>query len=259
MRRYAAAGIVWCEIGNEPNLDRREWHVSHHGKLSWQDPFYPRAIVSNWIQDAEKALAAGVRPGFYALAPTDWAEHRPHPQLSSVMFYRRMFEHVASDPQMLVRFRRLFEPGKAWLAVHVSPYEKPPDFDPFPSNEAPYDMCLRGYEVPLHYLRELLDITDVVVISTEGGVFTKDSTSMTGHTRLASHQEHAQRTVEMFDWLQKRSSLQAMCPWLICNVYESIGHSDPSWAHDAWYDGRPPDLRPKPVVQAIKDNKPILI
>jgi hypothetical protein len=257
MKRYAAQGIRWCEIGNEPNLDRAEWHSDHHGKVSWQNPFYPRTIVENWMQDAERAVAAGARPGFYALAPTDWGTGRPHPQLSSVMFYRRMFEHVAVHPQLRARFRRLFEPGKAWLAVHVSTYEWPPDFNPFPPHEPPYDMCLRGYEVPLRYIRQLLlgDI-HITVMSTEGGVFTKDSTSMSGHQRLTSHHDHAQRTVEMFDWLHKHSPLQAMCPWLISNVFQAVGHSDPAWAHDGWYDGGPPDFAPKPVVGALKRTKP---
>lgn len=255
MKRYAAEGIVWCEIGNEPNLDHAEWHQDHHGKLSFQDPFYPRTIVENWIGDAEKAVAAGARPGFYAFAPTDWKGGQ-HPTLSSVMFYRRVFEHVAASPNLLQRFRRLFEPGKAWLAVHVSTYEFPVDFDPFPPGRPPWDMCLRGYEIPLRYMRELLGITDVIVLSTEGGVFCKDSTSMTGHERLKSHEEHAQRTVEMFDWLQKHSPLQAMCPWLICNVREAIGHSDQAWARDGWYDSAGPGFGPKPVVGAIKRTRP---
>jgi hypothetical protein len=256
MRRYAAEGIVWCEIGNEPNLDRAEWHATHHGKESWQNPFYPRTIVENWIKDAERAITAGARPGFYALAPTDWGTGRPHPTLSSVMFYRRMFEHVAANSDLRARFRRLFEPGKAWLAVHVSTYEWPPDFNPFPPNEPPYDMCLRGYEVPLRYLQELLGITDPVVMSTEGGVFCKDSTSMSGHKRLENHEEHAQRSVEMFDWIQQRSPLQAMCPWLISNSLQAIGHSDAAWAQDGWYDGTSPGAGAKPVVAAIKRTRP---
>jgi hypothetical protein len=257
MRRYAAAGIVWCELGNEPNLDQAEWNQLHHGKVSWQNPFYPRIIVENWVQDAEEAVAAGARPGFYALAPTDWGSGRPHPRLSSVMFYRRMFEHVAVHSDLRTRFRRLFGPGRAWLAVHVSTYEWPTDFDPFPSHEPPYDMCLRGYEVPLRYIRELLlgDV-HVTVMSTEGGVFTKDSTSMSGHKRLNSHADHAQWTVNMFDWLQRHSPLQAMCPWLISNVHAAIGHHDAAWAHDGWYDGSSPDFSPKPVVQAMKNIRP---
>lgn len=79
---------------------------------------------------------------------------------------------------------------------------------------------------------------------------------MTGHERLKSHEEHAQRTVEMFDWLQKHSPLQAMCPWLICNVREAIGHSDQAWARDGWYDSAGPGFGPKPVVGAIKRTRP---
>jgi hypothetical protein len=255
MKRYASQGIVWCEIGNEPNLDHAEWHSSHHDKLDFNNPFYPRTIVENWIKDAEKAVAAGARPGFYAFAPTDWGGNR-HPRLSSVMFYQRAFEHVAAHPSLLERFRRLFEPGKAWLSVHVSTYEFAVDFDPFPPGKPAWDMCLRGYEIPLRYMREILGLSEVIVMSTEGGVFCKDSTSMGGHTRLQSHQEHAQRTVAMFDWLQHQSPLQAMCPWLICNVYEAIGHSDNAWRHDGWFDGAGAGFNPKPVVQAMKDSRP---
>jgi hypothetical protein len=257
MKRYAADAILWCEIGNEPNVDQIEWHSDHQGKVSWQNATYPRLIVENWIADAERAVAAGARPGFYAFAPTDWGPDRPHPQLSSVMFYERMFEHVAANPDLQERFCRLFEPGKAWLAVHVSPYELPFDFDPFPVKELPYDMCLRGYEVPLHYMRELvLGDIPITVMSTEGGVFSRDSASMAGHARLQSHQQHAQRTVEMFDWIQKYSPLLAMCPWLISNVYQAIGHSDPAWVNDGWYQGGPPGFGARPVVQAMKSAKP---
>ncbi len=118
-------------------------------------------------------------------------------------------------------------------------------------------MCLRGYEVPLRYLRELVlgDVL-VTVLSTEGGVFTKDSPSVKEHSPPKSHEEHARQTVEMFDWVQEHSPLRAMCPWLISNTYHAIGHHDPAWAHDGWYDGGPPEFSPKPVVRAMKDTKP---
>jgi hypothetical protein len=256
MKRYAAEGIVWCEIGNEPNLDHAEWHSAHHGKLNFNNPFYPRTIAENWINDAEKAVAMGARPGFYAFAPTDWNGGQ-HPSLSSVLFYQRVFEHIAANAGLKDRFRRLFEPGKAWLSVHVSTYEFAIDFDPFPPGKPPHDMCLRGYEAPLRMLRDLLGLEDVWVMSTEGGVFCKDSSSMGGHVRLGSHQEHAERTVAMFDWLQKHSPLRAMCPWLICNVFPAIGHSDGAWANDGWFDGASPPFGPKPVVQAMKNTKPV--
>ena len=257
MKRYATEGIVWCEVGNEPNVDRGEWHSDHHGKLSWQNPFYPRTIVENWIKDAERAVATGARPAFYAFAPTDWGPGRPHAQLSSVMFYQHIFESVAADFDLQRRFQRLFEPGKAWLAVHAATFGLPYDFDPFPANEPPYDMCLRGYEIPLRYMRELLlGDTHVAVMSTEGGVFAKGSGSIAGHRRLHSHVQHAQRTVGMFHWIQQNSPLQAMCPWLISNVYEAIGHTDENWSQDGWYDGGPPDFGPTPVVQAMKNSKP---
>jgi hypothetical protein len=61
----------------------------------------------------------------------------------------------------------------------------------------------------------------------------------------------------MFDWIQEHSPLWAMCPWLISNVREAIGHSDPAWGMDGWYDGGPPSFHPKPVVQAMKETWPV--
>ena len=255
MKRYVnAAGVFYCEIGNEPNLDY-EWHSEHQAKMSWQDAYYPKAIVERWISDAEKVVKVGARPGFYAIAPTDW-KGGVHPKNSSVMFYKRMFEHVAGHAGLKARFRSLFEPGKAWLTVHVSTYEYPVDFEPFPSGRPPWDMCLRGYEIPLRYLSEILGINNPLVLSTEGGVFCKDSSSMGGHERLSSHEEHAQRTVEMFDFIQNKSPLRAMCPWLICNVHPAINHSFAQWNDDGWYDGHSPNFGPKPVVGAMKQSKP---
>jgi len=49
-----------------------------------------------------------------------------------------------------------------------------------------------------------------------------------------------------------------MCPWLISNVFQTIGHGDPAWAHDGWYDGTGSDFGPKPVVQAMKNTKPAI-
>jgi hypothetical protein len=60
----------------------------------------------------------------------------------------------------------------------------------------------------------------------------------------------------MFDWLQRQSPLQAMCPWLISNVHAAIGHTYPQWDHDGWYDGAGADFGPKPVVAAMKNSRP---
>ena len=233
MKRYADQGIVYAEIGNEPNLPV-EWGESYANELTWQHSYFPNLLARLWLLDAEKTLATGMRPGFYALAPTDWGPHRPHPRLSSVQFYNRIMKVVRTYGDLRAGYQAAFERG-AWLAVHVSPYEFDFNLSPFPPEEYPWDMCLRGYEVPINEFG-FSGITDFEILSTEGGVFCMDSGSMGGHVRLPSHQAHAERTVDMFEWLADNAPIKfmGMTPWLICND-ERIGHHDGAWDGDAWY------------------------
>ena len=248
MKRYADIGIVYAEIGNEPNLPV-EWQADHVNTLSWNDPFYPDLLARVWLLDANKTLATGMRPGFYAFAPTDWGPHRPHPRLSSVQFYNRILKVVRTYGHLQAGYRAAFERG-AWLAVHISPYEFKFDFDPYPDGGLPWDMCLRGYEIPIDEFR-FSGFEDFEILSTEGGVFCMDSGSMGGHVRLPSHRAHAERTLDMFEWLADNAPIKfmGMTPWLICND-DRIGHHDTAWEGDAWY--RPE--RTLPVVGYMKGS-----
>lgn len=232
MRAYATEGILYAELGNEPNLPV-EWQTSYLGKLSWHEPNIARILAETWVKDAIKTAEAGMRPGFYAMAPTDWGAYRPHPMFSSVMFYDKVFGMINSIPGLKDQFLRLFKEQGAWLAVHSSTYEHRPNYNPW--QDPPYDMCLRGYEIPIRMLSQILGLRGVKVMSTEGGVFCMDSQSMAGHQRLSSHEEHGIKTVEMFDWLQKDGTLSAMTPWLLCNEGQYIGHYDQAWSGDGWY------------------------
>jgi hypothetical protein len=220
MKRYAERGITLVEIGNEPNLDN-EWEEEHSGYLTWQSSSgYIADLVHIWIMDAIRTAIAGMRPALYAMAPTDWGVGRPHPRLSSVMFYNRFFQGVVDDEDA-DHFIDLFEDHGAWMAVHSSPYEFPFEFDPWQEPGRPWDMCLRGYEIPARAIKNWLGL-EPEIISTESGVFCFDSDSMFGHERLVDHFEHATETVNMFAWLQDNSPLEAMCPWLLCNVNEYV-------------------------------------
>ncbi|MFQ5409616.1 MAG: hypothetical protein ACE5FI_14500, partial [Anaerolineales bacterium] len=246
MEAYAREGVVWAEIGNEPNLTW-EWSGPWRDRLAFQNRQVIRIINENWLNEAEEALRRGVRPAYPALAPTDW-RHNAHPQLSSVQFYNKSFEFLARNHRH--RTRELFRRG-AWLAVHIATYDVPVGFDPFAQGGAAWDMCLRGYEVPLRALQHFLGIRDPVIMSTEGGVFTPESTSMRNHPRLPNDDAHADQMVEMFDFIETQTPLQAMMPWCIA-VDERIGHKPPEYINDGWYVERGGRLVRRPVIARLK-------
>lgn len=250
MRRYANAGIVWAEIGNEPNLDH-EWQQSWWGRVDFNNPEVIRLLAEGWVRDAQRALQAGVRPAFYAMGPTDW-RGGVHPTLSSVYFTSRLALYLAER-------RRdetidIFQRG-GWFAVHAATYEQPDDFDPFRPDGTIWDITLRGYEIVIKCFRDAfgpaLDVDRIPIMSTEGGVFTPESTSMAGHIRLNSDAEHAERVVSMFRWLERNSPLQAMCPW--CLSADGFGGPfDPRFNGDGWFTRANGGLRERPVVDAMR-------
>ena len=250
MRQYADAGITWAEIGNEPNLDY-EWQEGFNGRVDYHDPEVIRLLADGWVKDAQRAIAAGVRPAFYAFGPTDW-RGGVHPKLSSVNFTSRIASYLAE--QHRDEAIGIFRQG-GWFAVHCATYEQPDDFDPFRSDNTIWDMTLRGYEVVRKCFRDAfgaaLDVDKIPIMSTEGGVFTPDSTSMAGHTRLNTEEEHTQRVVNMFRWLEGHSPLQAMCPW--CLSAEGFGGPfDARYQNDGWFRTVAGALQPRPVIDALR-------
>lgn len=250
MRRYADAGIVWAEIGNEPNLDH-EWQQSWWGRVDFNNPEVIRLLAEGWVRDAQRALQAGVRPAFYAMGPTDW-RGGVHPTLSSVYFTSRIALYLAERrrDETIDIFRR-----GGWFAVHAATYEQPDDFDPFRPDGTIWDITLRGYEIVIKCFRDAfgpsLDVDYIPIMSTEGGVFTPESTSMAGHIRLNSEAEHAERVVSMFRWLERHSPLQAMCPW--CLSADGFGGPfDPRFNADGWFTRANGKLRERPVVDAMR-------
>ena len=257
MEHYAAEGIVWAEIGNEPNLDlewKSDWHNPQDGppKMHFNSPEVIRSIAETWVTDAQKTISAGAKPAFYAFAPTDWGDGGFHPVCSSVFFTRKVTSYLAEH--LRNETIGIFQRG-GWIAVHAATYEKPVDFDPFIPGRPVWDMTLRSYEVVLRAFRDSfgtdLDVGSIVVISTEGGVFTPKSKSYGDHPAVSDDAEHAQRVVEMFKWLELHSPLQAMCPWCI-SVGGLIGHFDSRFEHDGWIEEVNGELRPRPVVEALR-------
>jgi hypothetical protein len=237
MALFAQAGIMWAEIGNEPNLEiewKSQWH-SRNGvtPMRHTNPEAVSRVAQTWVRDAQRAMAAGVKPAFYAFAPTDWRGNA-HPLYSSVFYTRKVVQYLATHhrAETIDIFRR-----GGWIAVHAATYEQPANFDIHRPDGSVWDMTLRSYEVVLEAFSSAfgsaLDLNQIPVMSTEGGVFTPDSTSMSGHDRLHSDEEHAQRVVEMFRWSERHSPLQAICPWCL-SVGGIMGHFDERFRFDGW-------------------------
>ncbi|MBI5291083.1 MAG: hypothetical protein HY872_04300 [Chloroflexi bacterium] len=253
MNAYVKEGIKWAEMGNEPNLPW-EWQVSE-SFVNWNNADCIRAICEVWLADAEEALRRGARPAWYPFAPTDW-QGGTHGTVSGPKFQELCWKYIGTHARD--RARAIFKNG-GWMAVHVAVYEFPLDHDPFKhgvGGGAPWDMCLRGYEIPVRYIQNNIGLTggvDFPIMSTESGVFTPESHSMEGHQRLPNDQAHADLTLKMFDWLETNSPLQAMMPWCIA-VNSAIGHAPPEYANDGWYVDRG-GLTARTVVAKLKQTK----
>jgi hypothetical protein len=253
MKHYAREGIVWAEIGNEPNLDI-EWSGPKEF-VNWQNPECIRVLAEAWLADSEEALNIGARPAYYAMAPVDWGDGRPHPQLSGTKFNEKFWQYIAADGGRRNRALSIFKRG-GWVAVHVAVYEFPLDFEPFPQGRG-WDQCLRAYEIPMHFIKQNLGLTagvDYAIMSTESGVFTPESHSMGGHERLKDDDTHAALMVKMFDWLEANSPLQAMMPWCLA-IHDDIGLNNPDFPGDGWYLQRDGRLTARTVVARMKQTK----
>ncbi|HLB48687.1 MAG TPA: hypothetical protein VJL59_16895 [Anaerolineales bacterium] len=252
MTAYVREGIVYAEIGNEPNL-AVEWSWPQE-KVSWQNNDCIRAVAENWLGDAEEAVKRGARPAWYAMAPTDW-QGGVNEFFSGPKWQELCWRYIGSDAGRKERTRAIFRSG-GWVAVHVAVYEFPFDFDPFNhgiGGKAPWDMCLRGYEIPRKYIADTIGMTpgkDMPIMSTESGVFTPESRSMGGHQTLPNDEVHGDLVLKMFDWLEENSPLQAMMPWTLA-VADEIGLNNPDFPADGWYYDQG-GLKARPVVSKLK-------
>ena len=250
MRRYAQNGVVWAEIGNEPNLNV-EWREDWKPNFTVQNAEVVRSVAETWIKDARRALDSGAKPAYYATAPVDWRGGQ-NPFYSGVLLNWGVIQYLANNHRQATV--DIFREG-GWIATHSATFEQPVDFSPFANGTVPWEMTLRGYEIVLKLFKDGfgadLPVDNITVMSTEGGVYTMDSSSMDGHDRLHSPEEHAQRTVEMFRYLDRQGRLTAMCPWCIA-VSGLVGHYDPQFANDGWIRDVNGQLTPLPVYNAMR-------
>ncbi len=257
VKRYIDEGITrWFEVNNEPNLSS-EWQDGQ-----WQSGGRPKLVMDHWLRDAEAVIELGGYPALPALAQ---CSH--HPECSSIRWYINAFEWLAQNASD--RAREAFSKG-AWIASHDGVlnhcyrdqagewhFEYP--YDPICQADTPDktimddDNSLIGHRVPVQLLKEHFDL-EVPVISTEGGVFAPHNGVLQWDNRYPGYDllGHAERTVAMYQWLEKSAPDYhfGMCPWLIAN--EVMGHPPSPWSKECWFQPG----RELPVVAAVKNMAP---
>lgn len=257
VKRYIDEGITrWFEVNNEPNL-HYEWQDGE-----WRAGGRPELVMENWLRDAEAIIELGGYPAFPALAQSS---HRA--ESGSILWYINAFEWLAQNTPD--RAREAFSKG-AWIASHDAVlnhcyrdeagewhFEYP--YDPICQADDPGrtimddDNSLIGHRVPVQLLKEHFDL-QVPVISTEGGVFTPRNGVLQWDDRYPGYDArgHAERTVAMYQWLEKNAPgyYFGMCPWLLAS--ELMGHPPGPWSKDCWFWVG----RELPVVAAVKQMGP---
>ncbi|MFQ6015404.1 MAG: hypothetical protein ACE5NP_08180 [Anaerolineae bacterium] len=268
-------GVRYFEINNEPNLEI-EWKEGE-----WQDGGRPETVMEYWIKDAAEVIERGGLPAFPALAQAGidpahgsvnwtvralrWLADNAATQARDIFenggwiaVHAATLNHPLDYPyddvnqkgKPLTSQEYNAHPAGAW---GNQPMEVINDWRASDKNPGHTvmddDSCLLGFEVPIKVLRETFGLT-LPVMSTEGGVFPpKPGTFTVWDRRYPGYDVHghAERTVEMFTWLEQEAPdyFFAMCPWLIAN--ERMNHFNPAWTHDAWY-----QEEPLPVVGAVK-------
>jgi len=238
-RRLIDAGVFYFEIGNEPNLTC-EWKSSYKDQVDWHNDDLVRQVAYNWWLDAQKIAAMGGKPSLYAMAPTE-RSGGCNERYSSVRWLEKYLAALHKITPMTIV--DLVESGDVWMAVHVSPFDRPFLYDPYVNGPHPDDMCLRAFEVYGAIAEVALGVLPLM-ISTEGGLYSPEHLDFLGWTPY-SENEWADRMPEMFEFIAEQYPyVLGMCPWILTD----LGVADPRWLNNGWYRG----VEPRPVALALR-------
>jgi len=130
-----------------------------------------------------------------------------------------------------------------WLAVHVSPFNKPFTCDPRENDTYVDDFCILYYEVIQGWFKADFGIAPVT-ISTEGGVYSPSHmhdltfpvidgwvVSETGE-RLYNDASWGDYVWSLDDFLHNRGTIHSVCSW----TFSDEGVADQRWLGCGWYD-----------------------
>jgi len=237
-RRLAEAGVTYFEIGNEPNLPG-EWQSGARDRVDWHNDDVVAQMADNWWLDAQVIAAVGGKPGLYAMAPTERGGGTNERYSSVEWLQRYLFQLHMLDP---ARIENLVALGDIWMAMHVSPFDRPLDYDPYTNGAHPDDMCLRAIEIYAAIAQHELGTTPLM-ISTEGGLYSPEHLDALGWSPY-SEAVWAARMPEMFDAIQQYPYVLGMCPWILTD----LGVADDRWRDNGWYRG----LAPRAIALALR-------
>lgn len=248
--RLVNAGVRYFETNNEPNLID-EWDPGGWKSLSWIQRV--RAVMENWLIDAQNVMLRGGFPAFPALAPSGHTLNDA--AIGSIRFYVEAVKYLAeAHPNQAMDF---FHNG-VWLAVHNYGLNHPIvyPYDPINQQDHPGettrndDCCIRAYEVIRDLVRETFSATPPI-ICTEGGYVPPPNGWQQQDNRYEplTYDSQARLTVAMFTWLKENApEVWGVCPWLVAN--ERLGHNDPAWTQSVWYT----QSGELPVVKMMKES-----
>lgn len=231
-----SAGVRHFEIANEPNLPcewKSGWDVDYH------DTSLVNRVAADWWDDAVQIIGQGGLVAFPAMAPTE--RGGSHPTFSSVHWALELISRLVIGHR--VEMADYLRTGKIWVALHLSPFNRPFDYEPAHATGVD-DMCLRGYEYLYEAFRNAFGVYPMM-ISTEGGCYSPEALASMDWEPY-TEEEWAERQVAMFDYLQQHTPLAAMCPWILSDR----DCADPRWRNQGWYRGR----EPRPIVMSMKSG-----
>ena len=241
-QRLIDAGVAYFEIGNEPNLTG-EWKSDYRDQVDWHNDDLVNRVAINWSLDAQLILAMGGKPGLYAMAPTE-RNGGENQRYSSVRWLEKSLTVIPTVISMPIA--DLIEAGDVWMAVHVSPFNRPFSYDPYVNGPHPDDMCLRAFEVYGAIAETALGVLPRM-ISTEGGLYSPEHLDFLEWPPY-SETEWADRMPEMFEFIAEHyPHVLGMCPWILTDQ----GVVDGRWLNNGWYRG----TGPRPVALALREAR----
>jgi hypothetical protein len=215
-------GIDLIEVMNEPNI---EWP-----NISWKNVSDVVMISDAFLADAKDVAQWGGRVAFPAMAPTDRGS--VNQTVSGVEWAERMMAVTQYE------LHDVAQAGKLWLAVHVSPFNKPFDFNPQQQGYID-DFCFDYWKVAYERFKFYYQVDNPLIISTEGGVYSpyhmKQLTFPVNGDMVIGHDGfnlYDNSTWKKYTNLFYAYAQIPVCTWTFTD--EDVG--DTTWHGSGWYD-----------------------
>jgi len=232
------AGVTYFEIGNEPNLPN-EWG-EYADSVDWHNEQRVAGVAEAWVHDAKIILNMGGKPGIYAMAPTEREGGCNEKYSSTQWLYLYMIEVRNRSEQWLYDD---IDAGRIWQATHVSPFNRPFDYDPQTNGVHFDDMCLHAFDVYTEIVQDAINRIPKI-INTEGGMYSPEHLADLSWAPYT--EEHwAEQMPKMFTYIEEHfPNVIGVCPWILTD--QDVG--DTRWHNNGWFRG----IQPRGLVEKMK-------